>query len=78
MVQINKERVYSADVLSSVCTSYGGQDALAAGKVVDIDPEKEVMNVEIFRLVSGNLKYKDNTITIQYKKLKKIGIGDQL
>lgn len=36
------------------------------------------MNVEIFRLVSGNLKYKDNTITIQYKKLKKIGIGDQL
>ena len=29
-------------------TSYGDQDALVAGKVVNIDSEKEVMNVEIF------------------------------
>ena len=77
-VVVNYQVAYSADVLSSVCTSYGDQDALVAGKVVNIDSEKEVMNVEIFRLLSGNLKYKDNTITIEYKKLKKIGIGDKV
>ena len=35
-VVVNYRVAYSADVLSSVCTSYGGQDALVAGKVVNI------------------------------------------
>ncbi len=47
-VVVNYQVAYSADVLSSVCTSYGGQDALVAGKIVNIDSEKEVMNVEVF------------------------------
>lgn len=39
--------------LHNVCNSYGKQEALLVGKVVEIILEKGIMKVEIVRLVSG-------------------------
>lgn len=70
--------VYGADDLYNICNSYDIQDVLLIGKVAEIKLEKETMIVEIIRLVSGKLKYKDNKIKIQCDNLKKLNAGDEV
>lgn len=75
---INYQVGYLADDLHNVCNSYGVQEALLVGKIVEVTSEKGIMKVEIIRLVSGTLKYKDNKISIQLKELEKLDIGDEV
>jgi hypothetical protein len=75
---IKCQAVYAADVLYSVCYSVCGQEALLIGKVVDITSEKEIMKVEIVRLVSGILGYEDNYIDVEFNDLEKLDIGNEV
>lgn len=70
--------VYGAEDLYNICNSYDVQDALLIGKIVGINLEKETMKVEVIRLVSGKLKYKDNKIKIQCDNLEKLNAGDEV
>lgn len=77
---ISYQVVCSADVLYSVCNSYGEQEALLVGKVVEINSEKGIMKVEMVRLVSGILKHKDNyvNVNINFDQLDKLDTGDKV
>lgn len=70
--------VYGAEDLYNIYYSYGIQNALLVGNVVEISAKKETMKVKVVRIVSGMLKCRDHKITIQSDHLDKIKAGDTI
>lgn len=70
---------HAADDLYNVCNSFGDQDALIVGKVINIDSDA-TMQVEIVRLVSGVvIESKDYKINVQCSNIKrKFEIGNEV
>ena len=75
----NIDIAFAADVLYSVCYSLGDQDALIVGKVVNADPDEDSIEVEIIRLISGELKEENKSILVVCKNIKKqFNINDEV
>lgn len=56
---------YSADMLASVCYSVSGQDALLVGTVASLDADENVMQIEVKRLISGELDMEDGRVSLR-------------
>lgn len=68
---------FSADILASVCYSVSDKDALLIGTIVSLDVDGNVMQIEVKRLISGELDMEDGRICLRSRHTAKgFKVGD--